>query len=92
MQDLALVLAMDRTTLTRNLRLLIKQGFVKVSMGSDRRSRLVLITSKGKDVMKKALPFWEQAQAYITERLGAANWDKVMGELHKISKIAEDGI
>lgn len=92
MQDLALVLAMDRTTLTRNLRPLIKQGFVKVSMGSDRRSRLVLLTSKGKDVMKKALPFWEQAQAYITERLGAANWDKVMVELHKISMIAEDGI
>lgn len=92
MQDLALVLAMDRTTLTRNLRPLIKQGLVKVSTGSDRRARLVLLTSKGNDAMKKAVPFWEQAQAHITERLGASNWDRVMGDLHKISMLAEDGI
>lgn len=91
MQDLALILAMDRTTLTRNLRPLIKRGWVKVSMGSDRRARLILLTSRGRDVMKKALPYWEQAQAHITERLGTSNWDRVMGELHKISIIAEDG-
>ena len=92
MQDLALVLAMDRTTLTRNLRPLVKQGLVKVSTGRDRRARLVMLTSKGKDAMKKALPFWEQAQAHITNHLGVSNWGRIMGDLHKVSMLAEDGI
>jgi DNA-binding MarR family transcriptional regulator len=92
MQDLAVILAMDRTTLTRNLRPLIKQGLINVSTGSDRRARFVQLTSKGKNTLGKALPYWEQAQAYITERLGVSKWDKVMDELHKISKIVEDGI
>ncbi|HUG34782.1 MAG TPA: MarR family winged helix-turn-helix transcriptional regulator [Anaerolineales bacterium] len=92
MNDLALILAMDRTTLTRNLRPLIKQGLIKVSTGSDRRTRLILLTTKGRDVMIKATPYWERAQAHITNHLGASNWDKVMGELHQISMIAEDGL
>lgn len=92
MNDLALILAMDRTTLTRNLRPLVKQGWIKVSTGSDRRTRIILLTSKGRDVMKKAVPFWEQAQTHVTKRLGASNWDRLMGDLHKISMIAEDGL
>jgi DNA-binding MarR family transcriptional regulator len=90
--DLAHLLAMDRTTLTRNLRPLIKQGLVKISTGSDRRARIILLTSKGRSAMDKATPFWEQAQSHITKQLGASNWDRVMGELHKISMIAEDRI
>jgi DNA-binding MarR family transcriptional regulator len=92
MQDLALILAMDRTTLTRNLRPLVRQGLVKITTGSDRRTRIILLTSKGRDVMNKAAPFWKQAQEQVTNRLGASNWDKIMGELHKISMIAEDGL
>ena len=92
MQDLALILAMDRTTLTRNLRPLTKQGLIKLSTGRDRRARLVQLTAKGKTVLAEALPYWEQAQVYITERLGPSTWDKVVEELHKISMIAEDGL
>lgn len=92
MNDLAHLLAMDRTTLTRNLRPLVKQDLIKISTGSDRRARLIQLTSKGGEAMRKATAYWEQAQAHITERLGASNWDKVMGELHQISMIAEDGL
>jgi DNA-binding MarR family transcriptional regulator len=92
MQDLALILAMDRTTLSRNLRPLIKQGWINVSTGNDRRTRLVQITPKGRTVLEKALPYWEEAQTFMTERLGPSNWDKVMSELHTISMIAEEGL
>lgn len=90
MQDLALVLAMDRTTLTRNLNPLLKKGFVKVSVGIDRRSRPVKITPKGKLALENARPFWEKAQFHIIDRLGISNWDRIMGDLHKISMIVEE--
>lgn len=90
MQDLALVLAMDRTTLTRNLNPLLKKGFVKVSVGIDRRSRPVKITPKGKLALENARPFWEKAQFHIMDRLGISNWDRIMGDLHKISMIVEE--
>jgi DNA-binding MarR family transcriptional regulator len=92
MNDLALILAMDRTTLTRNLHPLLEQGLVKIAAGSDRRARLIQLTSKGRNVLSNATPYWEQAQVHITEQLGASNWDKIMGELHMISMIAEDAL
>lgn len=89
-QDLAHVLAMDRTTLTRNLNPLLKKGLVKVSVGNDRRARPVAITPKGVQALNEAHPYWEKAQSYITDRLGVTNWDRIMGDLHKISMIVED--
>lgn len=90
MQDLAFVLAMDRTTLTRNLNPLLKKGWVKVSVGSDRRARPIAITPKGKAALENAFPYWEKAQSHILATLGDSNWDRVMRELHKISMIVEE--
>ena len=89
-QELALVLAMDRTTLTRNLSPLRKKGWIKVSVGTDRRARPVLITRKGRTILDKALPLWQQAQAQIVNSLGASNWDQIMRGLHQISMIVEE--
>ncbi len=89
MQDLALVLAMDRTTLTRNLNPLLKKGLIKISIGNDRRTHPVKITPKGKLALENAHPFWEQAQSYIIDHLGISNWHRIMGDLHKISMIIE---
>lgn len=90
MQDLAFVLAMDRTTLTRNLSPLLKKGWIKVSVGGDRRARPIRITSKGKTVLENALPFWEKAQSHILDNLGDSKWDQIMKGLHKISMIVEE--
>jgi DNA-binding MarR family transcriptional regulator len=44
--DLAARLGMDRTTLTRNLAILEREGF-KISEGKDHRTRNVTATQKG---------------------------------------------
>ncbi len=90
MQDMTTMMAMDRTTLTRNLRPLLKMGLVKVSVGSDRRARPIKITPKGKSALENALPFWEKAQSHILDKLGAENWDQIMRGLHQISMIVEE--
>ena len=90
MQDLALVLAMDRTTLTRNLTPLLKKGLIKISVGRDRRARLINITPKGKESLESAFPYWKEAQSHILDSLGDSNWDQIMRGLHKISMIVEE--
>ena len=90
MQDISTIMAMDRTTLTRNLRPLVKKGLVKVSVGSDRRSRPITVTAKGKSTLEKALPYWQEAQSHILDAVGADQWDTMMRGLHQISMIVEE--
>ncbi len=71
--DLAEILAMDRTTMTRNLKLLRDRGLVE-------RSRIAL-TGKGRRSAALALPLWEQAQARFVESLGSQRWDSLIDEL-----------
>jgi DNA-binding MarR family transcriptional regulator len=67
---LAEMAVMDRTTLTRNLNVLEKQGLVAVAPGADRRTRRVAITEQGLAVLRQAYPLWQQAQARLMAKLG----------------------
>lgn len=90
MQDMSIIMAMDRTTLTRNLSPLVKKGLVKVSIGNDRRSRPITVTPKGKSALEKALPYWQEAQSHIVDTVGSKQWDTMMRGLHQISLIVEE--
>jgi DNA-binding MarR family transcriptional regulator len=69
--QLAEGLVIDRTTLTRNLKPLEKQGLIQVATGEDQRLRLVSLTEPGYQALAKALPLWEQAQAQAVNTVGA---------------------
>jgi len=70
---LAQVMGMDRTTLTRNLRPLEKQGFVARGTEGWRRSRALQVTKKGRSRLREALPLWSTAQEGLQKRLGDRN-------------------
>ena len=53
---------LERTTLTRNLGPLVRDGFVRIDEGRDRRVRNVTITPAGEEAARRAFPFWRQAQ------------------------------
>ncbi len=80
--QLAEATATDRTTLTRNLKPLEREGFVKVINGSaDRREKEVVITQKGKAVLEEAFPMWQKVQAKIKHKLGRERAERLMKEL-----------
>ncbi len=79
--QLAWELVMDRTTLTRNLRPLVRQGLITITSGSDRRTREVKLTDQGRDVVKQALPLWEKAQRRVVEGLGEERWHTMLADL-----------
>lgn len=78
--DLARTMAMDASTLTRNLKPLIHAGWVELGAGEDGRSRLVRITDSGRDKRVDAQRRWRVAQESMNELLGA---DRVMA-LHAL--------
>ena len=74
-------MGMDRSTLTRNLRPLERDGLVKLGIEGWRRSRTVEITKKGRSRLKDALPLWEKAQAALRRKLGDKRWDLIHDDL-----------
>jgi DNA-binding MarR family transcriptional regulator len=74
---LAEMMGMDRTTLTRNLGPLEKQGLVTRGTEGWRRSRALEVTKKGRSRLHQALPLWSGAQQALKKKLGNRNWHLV---------------
>jgi DNA-binding MarR family transcriptional regulator len=81
---LAEVVVMDRTTLARNLRPLEKKGLMNVTRGDDQRTRIVTLTTRGKEVLSRALPLWEKAQARVVRGMGQERWTALEANLKEV--------
>lgn len=68
--ELARVMKVDASTLTRNLKPLIAAGWITLTPGSDGRSRRVAITEAGRDKRTEAQRRWKVAQQDINQLLG----------------------
>lgn len=89
---LAGVLGMDRTTLTRNLVPLERDGLVAQRPGADRRVKLVALTGKGSKALAAAIPLWRQAQEQITAGIGLERWEILRQDIQQIASLAGEGV
>lgn len=89
MNQLATLLGMERTTLTRNLSPLKQQGLIAITAGRDQRTRLVTLTPRGRTALKRAVPLWEQAQERIAKGLGAERFRTVLDHLSAIESLTQ---
>ena len=65
-KSVSALLAVDRTTLTANLKPLERRGLLEVAVDpADRRGRLLSLTPAGSALLKKAVPIWERTHATI---------------------------
>jgi DNA-binding MarR family transcriptional regulator len=78
----------DRTTLTRNLRLLEQQGLIRVDRGDDRREREVRLTDRGRDVLAQVYPVWQAVQAEVARRFGSERLARLLAELSALVEVA----
>ena len=84
-------LALDRTTLTRNLRVLEDRGLIRTyEADDDARVRMVSMTLEGSTVLTAALERWEQVQERVESRFGRDRLKALGDELAALSK-ALDG-
>ena len=70
LSQLADHMGLERTTLTRNLKPLVDNGWVELSVGSDPRSRMAAITAPGRRLTQRVAARWREAQAEIQATLG----------------------
>lgn len=64
----ASVLAMDRTTLTANLKPLTKRRLIEVTIDpADKRGRLLKLMPAGEALLRAALPIWERTQKEVEQ-------------------------
>lgn len=88
--ELGIRLLMDQTTVTRNLEILRKRGYVRLGKGeNDARRKIISITEEGKEKVTEALPLWEKAQRHIEEGLGREDLEKFLKALKKLEKLIE---
>lgn len=70
LRRLARAALLDPTTLSRNLGLLTRARWVKVSPGKDRRVRVAGLTPAGLAQVRRVYPAWAASQALAADRLG----------------------
>lgn len=63
--QLAAELAVDRTTMSRNSKVLIERGWVDIVSADDKREKVLVLSNAGRKMIEKAMPYWSKAQVQI---------------------------
>ena len=79
--EIADALALERTSLTRELKLLERRGLVSITPGEDRRARIVELTKDGQSALAAAYPRWREAQRRVLADTGHADWSELAGRI-----------
>jgi DNA-binding MarR family transcriptional regulator len=88
---IAQMLGMDKTTLSRNLKVLRKRGWMESEAGSgDARRRELSLTSEGCAVLAKARPGWRRAQEALRGQLKGLDLPRLLETMESVSRAAVD--
>lgn len=86
MAEVAALLAMDRTTLTANLKPLERRGLATVTADKDdKRGRRLALTPQGRALLAEAVPVWKRTHAAIDRRLKHSDPDRLRADLDALS-------
>ena len=89
--ELARAMTMDASTLTRNLKPLIKLGWAELGPGVNGRSRVVTATAAGRAKRAEAARQWKRAQLDLNARLGNATVAHLHDMLEECLALLEPG-
>jgi DNA-binding MarR family transcriptional regulator len=81
--ELAAELGMDRSTLSRDLKPLLVNGWLQAVAGDDARQRPVRATAAGRRTLARAVPLWRQAQDDIDALLGERGTQRLHAQVDR---------
>jgi DNA-binding MarR family transcriptional regulator len=85
MAAVALLLAMDRTTLTAALKPLRRRGLLKITTDpADGRGRLLTLTAKGRRLLARAVPVWRSTHTAVEALLRDGDLDRFRNNLRAL--------
>ena len=80
-------LAMDRTTLSRNLALLERKGLVTSAPAGHGNGRLGALTTQGRQTFDSIVPEWRRSQAELRAMLTNPDFNTVIAGLRHLSRL-----
>ncbi len=81
-------LELDRTSLYRAINPMIRDGWLVLGAGTDRRSRSAKITAKGSQILASAGKAWDGLQDRLIRNFGSSAYDALMAELDRLADCA----
>lgn len=78
--------AMDSTTLTRTLGLMLRQGWIRAKRGKDKREHLFSLTRSGRRQLAAAQPLWAAAQRRLRKEMGEAGWEAMKRTISQMTE------
>jgi len=88
-QDLADLLGLDHSTLSRTLTPLIERGWIREGRGADRRATPLELTDLGRRHAARAIAAWERFQSGLEKALGAKRWERLSEDLDAVIALDE---
>jgi DNA-binding MarR family transcriptional regulator len=79
-------LGMDKTTLSRNLKVLREKGWVESVAGEDARRRSVSLTAEGRAQLREAKPAWRRAGERFRQGMNGREWAAMWASLEAMNK------
>ena len=88
--EMADLLVMDQTTVTRNVAILEQRGYIISSAAvDDGRKRHLAVTDKGVEKLEEVMPLWDAAQSRLESNLGPERFRdmlKLIGQLITLTR------
>ena len=85
--EMAEAIAMDRTTLSRNLALLARKGLVSTEPADHGNGRIGTITEAGNKIIADLVPEWRKAQSELRASLANPDFDTLIAGLRQLSSV-----
>lgn len=85
--NLTRIVKLDKSTLTRTLAPLVEAGYIEYGAGRNRREVVLSLTGDGQELLDRAIPLWEQAQAEVEDYLGGAETRALIDALKKLQDL-----
>jgi DNA-binding MarR family transcriptional regulator len=82
--------ALDKTTVSRNLRLLERKGWIESSTAKDKRKRQFILTAAGLERLAAAKPQWKKAQNQLQAGMNAEQWEEMFHVFRTVTRAAQN--
>ena len=82
------ILVLDKTTLSRNLSLMKRQGWIQLTITGDKRERGFELTPAGHDLLKKARVGWQLSQQRLLRAMGEPEWARMFDMANSVTRVA----
>ena len=82
------ILVLDKTTLSRNLSLMKRHGWIQPTITTDKRERGFELTAAGHKLLQEARTGWQLSQQRLLKAMGEPEWARMFTMANSVTRVA----